>query len=402
MQTSKTLIIICLLAVMLAGTALAQVTVVIDNKAIPTEHIDEIKVLKNSNVISISTLVPYTVEQFVPGELVAITSLTAIPSSIVENGSTTISWATVNAVSCAPTGGNAAWQATNIASIGLSGGSVPITVNAVGPMTFTLTCDGSEPSDTDSMDTAITVSSANAVAITSFTALPSSIVEGENTTLSWSTTNATSCAPSGGNAAWQATDIASIGLSNGSVPITISTPDTYNFVLTCDGAEGGPVVESAVVTVNPVATDCPTPTLDGVVVDWDDFWEGDLFPRPSNLKLETIILKEGYKAIKFNTADIIDSGKIYNVGNNVTPGYITGAFSKCPGIFNDEGAELPSCYLKYRQNGWMTWSTSGVPGCSLDGNETYYFNFTYTDGIDPSSTRCARAPCVVALNHVNY
>lgn len=75
-----------------------------------------------------------------------------------------------------------------------------------------------------------------------FTANPSTIDPGQPSTLSWSSTNTTSCTASGG---WSGPK----GL-NGSEVVSPSSTTTYT--LSCDGP-GGSVPKSATVTVNPIA-----------------------------------------------------------------------------------------------------------------------------------------------------
>ena len=69
-----------------------------------------------------------------------------------------------------------------------------------------------------------------AVSITSFSASPSSINEGQSTTVSWATQNADSCAVS--DTADQLNGPVEI---NGSAVLTITTAGSYSFTLTCQG-----------------------------------------------------------------------------------------------------------------------------------------------------------------------
>ena len=90
------------------------------------------------------------------------------------------------------------------------------------------------------------------VAITSFSASPLNITEGQNTTLSWTTANASSCTPTGSTGDWSSH---TIGLPNGSTSILITSAGTYTFGLTCQGASGDPVSRSVVVTAQPTPPD---------------------------------------------------------------------------------------------------------------------------------------------------
>jgi hypothetical protein len=83
----------------------------------------------------------------------------------------------------------------------------------------------------------------------SFTANPSEIEEGESSTLSWSTTNASSCTASNG---WS-------GSKNTSGSESVSPDEDTTYTLTCTGT-GGSVSKSVTVSVDD--EQLPTPTLD--------------------------------------------------------------------------------------------------------------------------------------------
>jgi hypothetical protein len=87
----------------------------------------------------------------------------------------------------------------------------------------------------------------------SLAALPASITSGTNSTLTWATTNATSCTAAGG---WSGTQSTS-----GTTTITPTTTTTYS--LTCTGT-GGTVTQSVSVSVSTTTT--PPPTTSGTVV----------------------------------------------------------------------------------------------------------------------------------------
>ena len=89
------------------------------------------------------------------------------------------------------------------------------------------------------------------VIISSFSASPDSILEGESTTISWVTAYATSCTTSGGTGGWDSLDI---GLPSGSAPIDIATAGIYTFTLACVGADNSIAVKNEVVTASPPVT----------------------------------------------------------------------------------------------------------------------------------------------------
>lgn len=388
MRYFKGLIITSAVA-LLSTTAGAQVTVVIDNQTIPTDHIESITVLKNTNVVSIATTVPYTVTPAVVGDDVTITSFTVSPSSVEQGESATLSWSSENATSCTGSGGVGGWDVADIPV----NGSLVVTTSEAGSPVFTLTCSGPVGAD-DVRSVTLNVTLANAVAITSFGASPSNIAEGESTTLSWVTDNALSCTPTGGTAEWRET---SITVPSGSAAITIAVADTYAFGLSCSGEVGDPVSASTSVTVSP-PNPCGATALDGNIVSWSSFW-GEDFPFPAYKNVDTMLPRGWYRAIHFNTGDVLDTGRLKMIENTLSPITVLGAISECPGDFD----VTPACDYVWGLGGELVWSTSiSFRTCFLEPNKDYYFNITFTDGVDPATTTCGESQCRATMQHKNY
>lgn len=170
-------------------------------------------------------------------ETVRIISFSASPSYLSTPGNTTLSWSSENASSCSISG---------VGSVNVNGSRSQYVGST---QSFTLTCNGvSGGSDTRTVT--VTVDQVvNNFQINSFTASPSYLSTPGNTTLSWSTTNASSCS------------ISSEGTvnTNGSRSIYLSSSRT--FILTCVGTNGQSDTRSVFVTVdnnsnnNPVRID---------------------------------------------------------------------------------------------------------------------------------------------------
>ena len=185
-----------------------------------------------------------------------ITGFSAEPATVAAGHSTTISWTTELATSCTPTGGAGGWGSQ---SIKLPGGSAQIVIPDVNTYTFTLTCEG-EVGDPVVEEVMITV--VPAAAITAFSAIPDVMMEGEATTINWTTENATSCIPSGGASGWDETVI---NLPGSTVPIVIPSAGFYIFTLTCEGSVGDSVMaEAAVTVIAPAAITAFTATPDAI------------------------------------------------------------------------------------------------------------------------------------------
>lgn len=235
-------------------------------------------------------------------------------------------------------------------------------------------------------------------AISSFTASPSTFVEGGSTTLSWVTQNATSCTPSDGTATWLNKNIT---LASGSTNIQISAPGSYAFTLVCTGADNLNATRNLVVTVTaestPTNTSCGSPALSGTETTWLEFW-GIPFPGPGYMQKEDPVPNRGYRAYKFNTGNVVDSGGLASVGVTHTSGSRLGSISECPGDFQVSS----DCKHSWGIGAGITWSTNGLQNsCALQPNTDYYFNITFVnDGVTPSNATCTGF-CGVKLQHFN-
>ena len=151
-------------------------------------------------------------------------TLTATPESIAVGSSSTLSWTSTDATSCEASGGWSGPRATN--------GSE--SVSPAETTTYIITCTG----DGGTAQASATVTVVPAPTVT-LTADPQTVVEGESSTLNWSSTNADSCVASDG---WSGNKSTSGSESTG--PLTVNT----TFTLTCSGL-GGSTETSVTVTV---------------------------------------------------------------------------------------------------------------------------------------------------------
>jgi plastocyanin len=382
--------------IMACSVASAQMVIRIDGVPINDGVIDSISIDPVANELNINTTLNYNVNVESVGDSVAINSFSPSSGTVVAGQTVTFSWNTSNAVSCQASNGVDGWSDTTITPLGI--GAATIITATVGTHLYTLTCDGSEVNDTVSLNATVTTTSADALSISSFIATPDSISAGDTTNLSWTTVNAESCTPTGGTTDWTSQTIT---LPNGSANVTIDNTGTYTFSLVCQGISGDQQTRSDVVTVDGIdpRASCDSVTLAGSVVNWSSFWY-QVFPGPVYENVTNyLVSRTGYLAIEFNTANIIDDGKISALENASTPGIKTGAISTCPGDF-DVPAE---CGYTWGLGGGLSWSTNGKLGtCQLDSNTTYYFNITFTDGVDTSTSTCGSSPCRINLQHYNF
>ena len=158
-------------------------------------------------------------------------SISSSTGSVEVNTDFTLTWSSTNATSCTASGD---WSDTIATS-----GTKTFSESSAGSKTYTITCTGAAGSATDSASVTVTDPAAPTATITSNV---SSVLVNNSFTLTWSSTNATSCAASG---SWS-DSIATSGTQ--SVTETETGVETYT--ITCTGA-GGSATDSAVVTVNP-------------------------------------------------------------------------------------------------------------------------------------------------------
>jgi hypothetical protein len=165
-------------------------------------------------------------------------SLSANPTNVSAQGTSTITWTTTNATTCTASG---AWSGSKATSGSEAVG--PLTTNS----TYTLTCDNGA-GGTGSGTTTVTVTSNTPAPTLDFAANPTQVAANGSSTLTWSTSNATSCTASGGWTGTRATQgSASVG------PLTQGT----TYTLACTGA-GGSITRNVTVNVTQAA---PMPTV---------------------------------------------------------------------------------------------------------------------------------------------
>lgn len=173
--------------------------------------------LKHEQVASAQTTVVSDVVGTLPAAPTAPTaSLTATPSTIDLGASATLSWSSTDATSCI-----ADWTVNSATS-----GSETVSPSAT--TTYTITCNGDGGSVSDSVTVTVNTTTVVAAPTLNLSASPTSVLSGSTITLSWSSTDATSCTASG--------DWLGSKAVTGSESIVINNPVT--FTLTCSG-DGG-------------------------------------------------------------------------------------------------------------------------------------------------------------------
>ena len=165
--------------------------------------------------------------------------LSATPAAVSSGGATTLTWSTYNATSCQASG---AWSGQK----GTRGEASTGALKAAA--TYELTCTGTGGSASHSLT--VSVAASTAAPTVALNATPSTVASGKASSLTWSATNATSCAASGG---WSGT------LATSGTKATAALTKTTSYTVSCSGA-GGTAAQSATVTTT-AATPAPTVSL---------------------------------------------------------------------------------------------------------------------------------------------
>jgi uncharacterized repeat protein (TIGR03803 family) len=185
-------------------------------------------------------------------------TLTATPNSVTLGQSSTLAWTSTNSTNCTASG---AWTGGEAVS-----GSLTVTPSVAGAQTYTLTCTGAGGSASATATLTASASTAPVPSVT-LTVNPTSIIVGQSATLTWTSTNATSCEASVG---WSGNEPVT-----GSQNVTPTAAGNVGYTLTCAGS-GGSTSASATLAVTaapaPGVTLSVSPTTialgQSVVVTW--------------------------------------------------------------------------------------------------------------------------------------
>jgi hypothetical protein len=149
-------------------------------------------------------------------------ALSANPTSIIAGKSSTLSWNSTNATAC---------NSSGFAASGISGSAV---VSPNTTTSYSITCSGNGGSTTSTAS--VTVTAPPPPPTVALSANPTSIIAGKSSTLSWNSTNATSCI---------GTNFTASKISGSAV---VKPSVTTSYSITCSG-NGGSAMARTTVTV---------------------------------------------------------------------------------------------------------------------------------------------------------
>ena len=170
-------------------------------------------------------------------------TISANPTSVNYNGSTTISWTPANASSCTASGGSSGWAGSRDSS----NGTHPWTSGALtSDQTYTITCSGANGA---SASASVTVPvNPPTVTISGNQTLPWN----SSPTITWTPANSGSCTATGGTTGWPGSRDASTGTHSWTSPSPITVPGVYVYSIQCFG-DGETEVKNSFVTIsNPI------------------------------------------------------------------------------------------------------------------------------------------------------
>jgi hypothetical protein len=165
-----------------------------------------------------------------------VVTIAVAPTSIVLGKSATLTWSATNATACVASNG---WTGSEAVS-----GTQTVTPTVAGSVSYVLTCTGSG----GSADATATLTVTTPAPTVTISVSPTSITVGASATVTWSSTNATSCTASG---AWTGSEATS-----GTASVTPTTAATDSYTLSCTGA-GGSASGTANLTVAAVVVTPP-------------------------------------------------------------------------------------------------------------------------------------------------
>ncbi len=209
-------------------------------------RVDDVSVLATFSSQQYSNSATLTVNPVSPPGL----AFTATPDVVAPGQTSTLAWTSGNTTSCTASNG---WSGSKPTS-----GNQVVTPSVT--TTYTLSCSGAGGTATSSVTVAVQSPSPTVT----LSANPTSIQAGASSTLTWSSTNATSCTPFG---AW-----ASEGAKPTSGSELVSPSQTATYVLSCTGSGGSASATANVqvsqntITFSSGPTGTPNPVLPGQTV----------------------------------------------------------------------------------------------------------------------------------------
>lgn len=209
-------------------------------------------------------------------------------------------------------------------------------------------------------------------------------------TLNWAALNESTCYGS-----WRESEANPDGdLTNFPSPDTVLVEDLAldeAFTLRCENSQGSVEAE------RPLSVKAPClPTL---IKLWNEVFPSE-WPFPPSYQVIKAIPEPAVYAIMFNTSDISTAGAVGTIEYSSTRGLRLVAISTKPGDFQ----VADECRQYQFIDGNVIWETEGSnqfpDACRLQPDTDYYWNTTFSDGINSDSGTCTGTPCITYMKTV--
>lgn len=343
----------------------------------------------------------------------------------------TIQWASTSEEACQASGDLPGWPAADIGTRGPTTAVVTSTASAGAYQALVICGEGA-----NSVQSALTVNVAAqpAPSAPSLSVSPSSVSQGDSFTISWSSSNASSCTASGTLSGWGGTKATS---GSQTITTTGSTQTgSFSVALACSNSGGSSPTTTRTVSIEAPSACGPERSLPS---DWPQLTTGSQsclwvpgvgFDASADCRtwapgiwdsqfLDTggatrrIVTNRNSDGKGFVAIELSTAGMTVNARGEITsasggPGIQfsrrLATISSCPGDFNKPAIDQETgCYFELTGlSGSVRWGgTNSGRTCQLEANRTYYLNIIASDspvGTPPDELQPA-ATCVDNSNN---
>jgi hypothetical protein len=297
-------------------------------------------------------------------------SCSVSPSSITTGGSAT--W------TASPSGGTGSYTYSWTGTDGLSGSGVSVskTYSSAGTKTGSVTVSSGSQSITQNCGNSLTVV-APAPPTATLTASPTSITYGGSSTLTWSSTNATSCTGSG---------FSTSGATSGAVS-TGSLSTNTSYTVTCTGS-GGSATDSATVVVG----QAPQPDLTAGRVSPTSVPTGTTLTLQAPIGNSGVSTGAGFTSLFQRASDASGSGAT-DIGTSAQGTLAQGAQTTATLSYSFSSAG--TYYARLCADKSSAGSTGTIAESDENNNCGPWTAITVTDTVQPVSGSCSVSPASI-------
>ncbi|MCB1583685.1 MAG: hypothetical protein KDI92_11515 [Xanthomonadales bacterium] len=316
---------------------------------------------------------------------------TANPTEVAFGQSTTLTWTVADATSCVAgvdSGGATGWGGSVSSSDGTHNRVVSLTAL---PTQLRLTCFN----HVGQADKTVTIveSGPNNPPTLTLVANPTSIIQGDSTTLTWTVNDADGCTATNG---WSGSKPYSNGQHN---QVITGITETTTYSLTCYNSFGS-VMKNVTVNVTSEPVNCgsnqpPVGTVRFTGVTTFEQAMGSEFGNFTSDLANYLQPVNSYSALEFYGPNGIVTGRVSfepPLASHPPAVSTSVSISACPGDFNP-GSVIGNCKVGFGNSGTLRWTTnpSAHPAlyCILEPGTSYYLNIIHAELNDLENSSCS-------------